>query len=113
MMISRKRFLILGVLLVFGACSRSDQFSKDQQYYHPEDQTYYNKSGKATERVESMGQPKKRIVVLDFWNNTPVKQTELGAFAADELRRGLFLSQRVILPPEVKSELTTEDLVQG
>jgi hypothetical protein len=60
-----------------------------------------------------MGQPKKRLVVFDFWNDTPVKQTDLGAFASDELRRGLFLSQRVILPPDLKTELTTEDFVQG
>ena len=60
-----------------------------------------------------MGQPKKRVVVLDFWNDTPVKQTDLGAFAADELRRGLYLSQRMIIPPDLKSNLGTEDFVQG
>jgi hypothetical protein len=104
-------FLFLGLL----GCSRSDQFAHDEQYYHGEPQSYYSgAAGKnPSERVDSMGQPKKRVIVLDFWNDTPVKQTDLGAFAADELRRGLFLSQRMILPPELKSGLGTEDFVAG
>jgi len=75
---------------------------------------YANKSGKGpTQRIESMGQPKKRIVILNFWNDTPVKQNDLGAFAADELRRGLYATQRVILPTDAKTELGTADFIQG
>ena len=107
---------LASVLLLFlFACARSDQYQHDQAYYHPEQASYYsNQQGQTpTQRVDSMGQPKKRVVVLDFWNDTPVKQTDLGAFAADELRRGLFLSQRMIIPPDLKSNLGTEDFVQG
>lgn len=102
-------------LLVFGACSRSAQYDQDQQYYHPEQASYYSGKGAKTptDRVESLGQPKKRVLVLDFWNDTPVKQTDLGAFAADELRRGLYLSQRMILPPDLKTDLTTSDFLEG
>jgi hypothetical protein len=105
--------LCVGVVLV--GCQRSAEYKHDQDYYKGDSQSYYNDgSGKtATQRVQDMGQPKKRVVVFDFWNDTPVKQTDLGAFAADELRRGLYLTQRVILPPDVKTELTTEDFVQG
>lgn len=105
---------LLGIALV-SACSRSDQYAHDQQYYHSDQASYYaNKEGQSpSQRVEAMGQPKKRVVVLNFWNDTPVKQSDLGAFAADELRRGLYLSQRMIIPPDLKSDLGTEDFVQG
>jgi hypothetical protein len=110
--------IILSALIILGmgsACQRSPEYKHDQDYYKADAQSYYNNNnGKSpSQRVSDMGQPKKRIIVFDFWNDTPVKQTDLGAFAADELRRGLYLSQRVILPPDLKSEMTTEDFVQG
>ncbi|OFZ80256.1 MAG: hypothetical protein A2583_14825 [Bdellovibrionales bacterium RIFOXYD1_FULL_53_11] len=107
-------FAVAG-LLVLSACSRSNEFKKDQEVYQ-EPQSYYNKAtqGKSpTQRLESMGQPKKRVFVFDFWNDTPVKQKEAGPFAADELRRGLFATQRLILPTDLRSAFGTEDFVQG
>lgn len=98
------------------ACQRSPQYRHDQNYSQPEGQSYYNKAGGGkdpTKRIEAMGQPKKRILVMNFWNDTPVKQQDLGMFAADELRRGLHLSQRMIVPTDVKSEFSTEDFVNG
>jgi hypothetical protein len=60
-----------------------------------------------------MGQPRKKVVVFNFWNDTPVKQSELGQFAGDELKRGLYLTQRLIIPEDLKTEFSTEDFVQG
>lgn len=101
------------------ACSRSTGFKKDQEYYN-EPPSYYNKGGggagpgkSPTQKVESMGQPKKRVMVLGFWNDTPVRFGDLGNFAADELKRGLFATQRIIVPTDTKTDLTTEDLIQG
>lgn len=107
--------LISFLALSLGAgCQRSPQFKADSDFTRDEGSDYYGASGRdGTARIAAVGQPKKRVVVLDFWNDTPSKQAELGPFAADELRRGLYLTGRVILPPELKSELTTEDLVQG
>lgn len=101
--------------LIATGCQRSPQFKRDQDYYQPETSSYYNKpAGKtATQRIESMGQPKKRLVVFDFWNDTPVKQADLGLFAADEMRRGIHLTQRMILPADLKTDLTTHDFVKG
>src|SRR4051812_45641622 len=102
-----KRFLfgifhgMFFLMLSLSACQRSPSFKHDQEYYKSDaPQSYYaNKSGKApTSRVEAMGQPKKRIFVLDFWNDTPVRAGNLGKFAADEIRRSLFVTQRMILP---------------
>lgn len=111
-----------GVLLSAASCQRSTGFQQDQDlakgptggeippsYYSDRSRS----SRSATERVESMGQPKKRVVVLNFWNDTPVKANDLGLFVGDELRRGLNRTGRLILPPEARSDLTTEDLVQG
>jgi hypothetical protein len=108
-------FLVL--LVVASGCQRSSSFRRDQDYYKGDsNSSYYGKSGtknNPTSRIEQMGQPKKRVVVLNFWNDTPVPSADVGAFAADELRRGLFLTQRMILPPEAKSESGTEEFIQG
>lgn len=110
--------LVVALLLLGGlaSCQRSQRFKQDQTIYRPEPQGYYNKpaQGKTpTQRIEMMGQPKKRVMVLDFWNDTPIKQTDLGRFAADELRRGLHLTQRMIVPTDIKTERATEDFIQG
>jgi hypothetical protein len=113
--------IALLLIAVFGqgsACQRSPEFKKDQTYYQSDVPSYYNKGGAAatktpSARIEAMGQPKKRILVLDFWNDTPIKLTDLGVFAADELRRNLHLTQRVILPTDLKSDRVTEDFING
>lgn len=110
----------LGVLIIVAiaasSCSRSEGYKKDQDYTSDETVSYYNKGtskSSPSQRVETMGQPKKRFVVLDFWNDTPVKQTDLGSFAAEEMRRGLYQTQRMILPTDAKTDYTTADFVQG
>jgi hypothetical protein len=50
---------------------------------------------------------------MNFWNDTPVKQPDLGAFAADELKRSLYATQKMILPTDAKTELGTQDFIQG
>lgn len=109
--------VVLGILVAATACQRSPQYRHDQDYGSSDGATsYYGKQGAGkspTARIEQMGQPKKRVVILTFWNDTPVPQADLGMFAADELRRGLFLTQRLILPPDAKTELGTEDFIQG
>lgn len=102
--------VVLGTLV---SCQRSKAFRRDQDFYR-ENPSYYDQPGArtATQKVESQGQPKKRIVILDFWNDTPVKSTQLGGFAADELRRGLYLTQRMIVPKEVRLDYSTLDFIQ-
>lgn len=105
---------ILGMLVA--SCDRSLAFRQDQEYTSSNsDSGYYgSRDGKdPIQHVESVGQPKKRVVVLDFWNDTPVPDSKLGGFAADELRRGLYLTQRVILSPEFKADRVTQDFIQG
>ena len=109
------------VILIFVfslGCQRSTAFKKDQDYYQESEsgQSYYFKGAapkSPTARVAQMGQPKKRLFVFDYWNDTPIKVENVESFAADELRRGLFQSQRVIVPPELKTEMKTYNFVQG
>jgi hypothetical protein len=95
--------LILGV----AACSRGPDFRKDAEYYHGESEK------ETSQRFEKFSQPKKRVIVMDFWNSTPVQQLELGAGAAELLRAWLEESQKIIIPQDSKLGLKTEDFVQG
>lgn len=100
----------------FISCQRSPQYHQEEDYGRNDFTSglpVLKKGQSLTQKIESMGQPKKRVVVLDFWNDTPVKQPALGAYAANELSRGLFLTQRLIIPTDLKKELSTEDFVQG
>ncbi len=111
----KKTGIVLFWALILVSCQRSNQYRHDQDYMRDDmPASYYQSANKSpSEKVESLGQPKKRVVVLGFWNDTPVKQTDLGSFAADELRRGLHLTQRMILPTDIKTDLTTSDFVHG
>ncbi|MBU6374515.1 MAG: hypothetical protein KGQ59_00825 [Bdellovibrionales bacterium] len=107
------RWVVVGLVLLLTACQRSNAFRQDQDYYR--DNSMYsqkNAPGSATKRFEAMGQPRKKIVILDFWNDTPVKAATVGTFAADELRRSLFVTQRLIVPTDVRTDFSTKDFVQ-
>ena len=86
-------------LAALSACQRSLQFHREEGTpLYPNDTT---------------GQPKKKVFVLPFWNDTPLLEDSLESFAASELLRGLALTRRVILPSAGQSELTTSDLVDA
>lgn len=95
------------------SCARSPEYEKDQDIYRPESSYYNAGTDSKTAKLESQGQPKKRAVIFSFWNDTPVTSTTLGPFAADELKRGLAHSQRVIVPKDVNTTLSSEDFVSG
>ncbi len=105
--------LLLFCIAAFSGCQRSTAYKKDQSYYQQDPMSYYaDRDRKSpTQRVEMMGQPKKRVAVFDFWNDTYVKNGEIGEFAGDELRRALMLSQRVIVTPDSKPFPKTEEFV--
>jgi len=108
-----QNFTYFALLIVLGGCTRSPAFRQDQEYTKSEPASYYSSSAATpAQRIESMGQPKKKVLILNFWNDTPVRQSDMGPFAAEELRRHLSTTQRLILSSE-KSDLSTEDLIQG
>ncbi len=109
--------LSLVFALSLGACARSQKFDRAQEVYEDYPKSYYYGSDKEptapSKRVEMLGQPKKRVVVFNFLNHTPVVSKGVGEFAADELRRELFNTRRLILPPELQSKLDSQAFVDG
>jgi hypothetical protein len=115
-----KKILILVFLsAILSSCQRSMGYKRDKDYYGEDPSSYYDQAQdgqsaeKPSQRIARLGQPKKRVFVFDFWNDSPLKEMPIEAYSADELRRALFLSKRVIIAPELKSELKTADFVQG
>lgn len=106
------------VLVVLSGCTRSDAYRKDQDFYEDTGSGYYSQSpgranGSPSERLEKIKQPKKKVLVLGFWNDTPVGDDSLGEFGAEEMKRELFLSKRVIFPQEKSVSAVTRDFVDG
>lgn len=105
------------VALLALSCARSDQFRKDQEFYEETPEGYYTQQYQsprnASGSIEKIKQPKKKSLVLNFWNDTPVGDESLGTFAAEELRRELFLSKRVLLPRPDSVNSVTKDFVDG
>lgn len=109
-----KKLILSSLVLVSAAsCTRSPEFEKDKDYYRPESPYYDRNTKSGSQQVESMGQPKKKVLILNFWNDTPVRTGSLGSFASDEMKRGVSISQRMIVPKDVHTMLTTEDFVSG
>lgn len=107
--------LVFTLVIIIG-CQRSPAFKRDADVT-PSDSSgsYYNRGagGKRTQRLESLGQPKKRVLVLGFWNDTPVRQDDAGPFAAEELKRGLAMTGRMIIPPDLHSTHDTQDFIDA
>lgn len=113
---NRKWFFFLFVLNFVSliGCQRSPAFRRDQDFYKPDEMSYYASKAKSPiNQIEAMGQPRKRVLVLNFWNNTPIQNSDVGAFAADELKRGFFLTQKLVVPTDFQEKLKTEDFVDG
>ncbi|MBI2712351.1 MAG: hypothetical protein HYX41_05770 [Bdellovibrio sp.] len=117
-----KKILWIWVIsgLVFCACTRSPAFRREDDF-GPESSAgsatggsgsaYYNRSEGGHNDPVSL---KKRVVILDFWNDSPSKQFNFGGYLADELKRNLSLTQKVVLPDqEIRSGMVTEDFLQG
>src|SRR5690349_16710115 len=91
----------LFLLLTLMGCQRYFQFKRDVEFEKPD------------VPLEMTGQPKKKVLVLDFWNDTPMNSEDIGEFVADELRRGLDITQRVLISTGPKESLKTRDFVDG
>jgi hypothetical protein len=114
---SQFRFFIFFLVFFLCACQRSAQFKKDSELgkedFHEGMIRDRAGSDVLSKKIEAIGQPKKRVMILDFWNDTPIQLNEMGFFVADELKRGLHLSQKVIVSLDGKSDFSTRDFVQG
>ena len=106
------------LIMMIAGCARSAAFRRDSDFDEGAAGSRYYETGEKekpspTKRLAQLGQPRKRVVIYDFWNDTPSGQRDLGRFAADELRRNLYLSKRVVVPTDLKTEARTEDFLTG
>ena len=111
---------LISLLVLLSACSHFGSFKKDQDSASSDDPTpasYYNetdaKDRAATDTMKHLKGPKKKVLVLGFWNDTPVGDEALGNFAAEELKRELYLSKRVLFPDDKLVSSVTKDFVEG
>ena len=109
-------FTLAVSILLISACARSLGYKRDQDPYEETGNGYYSDSapkGSASDHLEKLKQPKKKVLVMSFWNDTPVGDQTLGDFAAEEMRRELLLSHRALLPDEKLVTAVTRDFVDG
>lgn len=110
-----KKLVPLIFCLVLAGCVRSTMFHRDQDYMDDASDSYYTddsfeRSGVRADRIK---QPKKKILVLGFWNDTPMGDESIGVFAAEELKRLLSVKKKVIFPDEKTTTAVTHDFVEG
>jgi hypothetical protein len=110
-------FLVLFTLSV-SSCMRAPT-KRDKEFYDDTPAGYYSDSDAAKggaesgAKLEKLKGPKKKVLVLGFWNDTPVGDESLGAFAAEELKRELYLSKRILFPDDKFISGATKDFVEG
>lgn len=92
-----------------GSTAADEEDSSSGSYYSDSD----SKEKNSIDAMKRLKGPKKKILILGFWNDTPVGDESLGTFASDELKRELFLSKRVLFPEEKLVSSVTKDFVDG
>ncbi len=104
----RLQFFVLFIFCV--SCKKSSLLRPDQGFERIDRQ---GMRSSLAPRGDEFGHPKKSVLVFDFWNDTPVRQEGLGVWVANELKRGLALTQRVVIPLQIQSLPSTEDFLEG
>lgn len=96
---------------VFWGCTRSAEFKDSDSAYRSDSKEPYDFEDSGT----VSGQPRKKVWVLPFWNDTPIDYADVEKLSADELKRGLFLSKKVLVlrPQEEGQPRKTADFVNG
>jgi hypothetical protein len=114
-----KRAILIAPLtfsLLFTACVRSHDYKRDREFYEDTPTGYYqdaDKESKSGSSLEHLKGPKKKVLVLGFWNDTPVGDESLGRFASEELKREFALGHKVLFPEEKTVSSVTKDFVDG
>jgi hypothetical protein len=114
---STRRLFGLAVLLplVLSACVRNHSLKKEREFYEETPSGYYQgedapRKGEALERLKG---PKKKVLVLSFWNDTPTGDDSLGDFVASEMKREFSLGHQILLPDDKLVSTVTKDFVDG
>jgi len=97
-------------LCVLGGCARSVEYRDNESPYRAE---FDEPEGAGSEALS--GQPKKKVWVLPFWNDTPLDYVPVDRVGSDELKRGLYLSRKVLVlkPDQEGTPKKTSDFLAG
>ncbi|MBI2605797.1 MAG: hypothetical protein HYW49_06920 [Deltaproteobacteria bacterium] len=101
----------LFALTIGPGCARSKQYKQEQNYYRADSE--FTNRGSSIDKAEKFGQPKKKLFVLPFMNDTPFSDDQLGAVAAGELLRSLKITGRAVVPDDLRSADTSRDFFSG
>jgi hypothetical protein len=116
MMAKTKLFVLIFFMIVFSgvmaSCQRSRSFREDQKFYR-QDSQYSSKRNAAMARAEKFGQPRKKMVILPFYNVTPLGGDELGEFISIELAREIRTSGKAVIPEDLKIADQSRDFYSG
>lgn len=105
--------LIIAIsVLGLNACSRSKSYKQEQEYYRA-DSDFDSGRSSANGKIAKYGQPKKKVFVLPFMNDTPFSDDKLGISASNELLRLLKTSSRAVIPEDLRSADTSRDFYSG
>lgn len=96
---------------VLPGCARSKQYRQEQNYYRADSE--FTSRGSSIDKAEKFGQPKKKLFVLPFMNDTPFGDDQLGTVAAGELLRSLKITGRAVVPDDLRSADTSRDFFSG
>ncbi|NDG84219.1 MAG: hypothetical protein EBX52_04175 [Proteobacteria bacterium] len=101
--------------MLLTSCVRNHSLRKEREFYEETPSGYYQgeetpKKGEALDRLKG---PKKKVLVLSFWNDTPTGDDSLGDFVASELKREFSLGHQILLPDDKLVTSVTKDFVEG
>jgi hypothetical protein len=110
-------FQLTSFLFSLSSCSHFGNFKREPDVEEESPSGYYSeletKEKSTSDVITRLKGPKKRVMILGFWNDTPVGDDSLGTFAAEELKRELFLTKRMLFPGEKLVSSVTKDFVDG
>lgn len=81
--------------------------------------SYYRQGGQEPEAMrddeapKDLPEPRKKVFVFHFWNDTPVQSDELGVYTADLIRKQLYESGDILVPSESTEMPDTKQFVSG
>jgi hypothetical protein len=113
LMVVSGHILLLSLLT---SCMRGSGYRKDRDFYEDAQGGYYqdrDESSAKSEALERLKGPKKKVLLLSFWNDTPVGDESLGAFVASELKREFSIGGRILFPEDALVNTVTKDFVDG
>lgn len=103
-----KFFAVALAIALSAGCARRSNVKDENSYY---DRAQTNASG--IDKFDEVGQPKKRVTVFNFSNESPVGLSDFGRFAAEELRSEFKSAGKILLSKDVRLLKDTRDFVNG